>query len=461
MIINESYINLYIMAIISKQIGYSQESTLLYELLRELNRLSGITSTLNNINVTVDSGITYADSTGLDAFARLRTSSPFTLGDYKHIYGLNINFLDKLANGGTVTFQADQASALLATSSNPASSAIHQTKIYHNYIPGKSQLIFSTVCFKAAVTNVTKRTGYFDENDGIYFEQNGAGVLSFCVRTNTSGTPSDAAKVAQSSWNTDKCDGTGPSGYNLDITKTQFFYTDFTWLGLGRVRCGFLVNGQFIIAHEFRTSNTTDVPYMANPNLPVRCEIFNTGATIGGSFNQICSTVISEGGDADAGQDWSTLNTTLRSIAAGATLPLLAIRLSNTFQTYPNRVFARLQEFSLYSVKEPLVYKVVKLPNSSFLTGGTWNSVDSRSAMSVSVDATAYTDGLVFATGYVSAAVGNRGSVNSDPSASNARQNYISQNYDSTDSEIYVIAVTNLGTTTTTAGASIQWREVY
>lgn len=449
------------MAIISKQIGYSQESTLLYELLRELNRLSGITSTLNNINVTVDSGITYADSTGLDAFARLRTSSPFTLGDYKHIYGLNINFLDKLANGGTVTFQADQASALLATSSNPASSAIHQTKIYHNYIPGKSQLIFSTVCFKAAVTNVTKRTGYFDENDGIYFEQNGAGVLSFCVRTNTSGTPSDAAKVAQSSWNTDKCDGTGPSGYNLDITKTQFFYTDFTWLGLGRVRCGFLVNGQFIIAHEFRTSNTTNVPYMANPNLPVRCEIFNTGATIGGSFNQICSTVISEGGDADAGQDWSTLNTTLRSIAAGATLPLLAIRLSNTFQTYPNRVFARLQEFSLYSVKEPLVYKVVKLPNSSFLTGGTWNSVDSRSAMSVSVDATAYTDGLVFATGYVSAAVGNRGSVNSDPSASNARQNYISQNYDSTDSEIYVIAVTNLGTTTTTAGASIQWREVY
>jgi len=449
------------MAILSKQIGYSQESTLLYELLRELTRLSAITSKLDNINVIVDDGITYADSTGLDAFARLRTSTPFTLGDYKHIYGLNINFIDKLTNGGTVTFQPDQASALLATTSNPASSAVHQTKIYHNYIPGKSQLIFSTICFKAPVVNVTKRTGYFDENDGIYFEQNGAGVLSFCVRTSTSGTPSDASKVAQSSWNTDKCDGTGPSGYNLDITKTQFFYTDFTWLGLGRVRCGFLVNGQFIIAHEFRTSNTIDVPYMANPNLPVRCEIFNTGATTGGSFNQICSTVMSEGGDADAGQDWSTLNTTLRSVAAGATLPLLAIRLTNTFQTYPNRVFARLQEFSLYSVKEPLTYIVIKLPDSSFLTGETWNPVDARSAVEFSVNATAYTDGLVFASGYVSAAVGNRGSVNSDPSASNARQNYISQNYDSTDSEIYIIAVTNLGTTTTTAGASIQWREVY
>jgi hypothetical protein len=115
----------------------------------------------------------------------------------------------------------------------------------------------------------------------------------------------------------------------------------------------------------------------------------------------------------------------------------------------------------VYSVKEPLVYKVIKLPNISFLTGATWAPVDSRSGVEVSVNATSYTDGLVFATGYVSAAVGNRGAVNADPNASNARQNYISQNYDSTDSEIYIIAVTNIGTTTTTAGASLQWREIY
>lgn len=396
-----------------------------------------------------------------DAFGRERISQPFTLGDYKHVYGLNINFLDKVVSGGTITFNPNQSSALLTTTSSVTSSAIHQTKIYHNYIPGKSQLIFSTFCFKAAVTNVTKRTGYYDDKDGIYFEQNGAGILSFCVRTNTSGTPSDTSKTTQANWNVDKCNGTGASGYNLDITKTQFFFIDFTWLGLGRVRCGFLVDGKYIIAHEFKTSNTISVPYMATPNLPIRCEIFNTGVTTGGSFNQICSTVISEAGDSDAGQDWSTLNTTLRSIAAGATLPIIAIRLTSTYQTYLNRLFARLQEFSLYSVKEPLVYKVVKLPNISFLTGATWTSVDSRSGVEVSVDATSYTDGLVFATGYVSAAVGNRGAVNSDPSASNARQNYISQNYDSTDSEIYIIAATNIGATATTAGASLQWREIY
>lgn len=411
-------------------------------------------------NVTVNA-YTVPLPMATDAFSRLRVSEPFTLGDYKHIYGLNINFLDYTTNGGSVTFVPDQAAALLSTTSNPLSKAVHQTKLYHAYMPGKSQLIYSTICFKTAVTNVTKRTGYFDDENGIYFEQNGAGILSFCVRTNTSGTPSDASKVLQSSWNMDKCDGTGPSGYNLDITKTQFFFTDFTWLGVGRVRCGFLVNGDYIIAHEFDTSNTIDVPYMANPNLPVRCEIFNTGATAGGSFNQICSSVISEGGYIETGQDYSTLNTTLRTVASGATIPLLAIRLLNVYQGYTNRIMCKLEEFSFYSSKEPLYYKVVKLPNQSFLTGGSWAPVNSNSAVEYNAGPTAYTDGKVFATGYISANVGNRGAVNADGDASNARENYIAQNFDSTDSEIYIIAVTNLGPTSTTVGAAMQWREIY
>lgn len=395
-----------------------------------------------------------------DAFGRFRVSEPFTLGDYKHIYGLNTNFLDHNTNGGTVIFEPYKSAALLSTTSNPLSSAIHQTKLYHAYMPGKSQLIYSTICFRAAVVNVTKRTGYFDDYNGIYFEQVGDGTLSFTVRTNTSGTPINS-RIVQSLWNADKCDGSGPSGYNLDITKTQFLFIDFTWLGLGRVRCGFLVNGFYIVAHEFNTSNTLTVPYMSNPNLPVRCEIFNTGATTGGAFDQICSSVISEGGYVETGQDYSTLNTTLRTVAAGATLPLLAIRLTNTFQTYQNRLTCKLEEFSFYSVKEPLYYKVIKLPNLSFLTGGIWTPINSNSGVEYNDGATAYTDGKVFASGYIPAAVGNRGSINADSNASNARENYIAQNFDSTDSEIYLVAVTNLGATATTVGASMQWREIY
>ena len=132
-------------------------------------------------------------------------------------------------------------------------------------------------------------------------------------------------------------DGSGVSAFDLDITKTQLFFTDFEWLGVGRVRCGFSLDGKNIVAHEFYNSNNVDTVYMSNPNLPVRCEIRNTGAQVGagGSFIQICSTVMSEGGYTEAGREFSHA-TSLRSVGVGSTVPILSIKLKNSFKDYPN-----------------------------------------------------------------------------------------------------------------------------
>ena len=46
-------------------------------------------------------------------------------------------------------------------------------------------------------------------------------------------------EVPQSQWNIDKCDGTGPSGYVLDLAKIQMWYIDYTWYGAGAIRFGF------------------------------------------------------------------------------------------------------------------------------------------------------------------------------------------------------------------------------
>ncbi len=105
-----------------------------------------------------------------DAFGRTRMSEPFTLGDYKHVYAIDPNFLDRKLNGGSVTYNQDKACATLSTTSNTLSSAVHQTKMYHHYQPGKSQLILTSSCLGYAQKNVTKRTGYYDDRDGIYFE---------------------------------------------------------------------------------------------------------------------------------------------------------------------------------------------------------------------------------------------------------------------------------------------------
>jgi hypothetical protein len=416
---------------------------------------------------------------GSDAFGRLRTSEAYTLGDYKHTYGIDQNFLNVLSNGGTITHNANQASVRLTTTSNSSSYAIHQTKQYHNYMPGKSQLIKSTINFYSPIANVVKRTGYFDDRNGIYFEQAGDGTLSFVIRTDTTGTPSDARRFTQAQWNVDTCNttiaGTSTNGTNhgvsgswtLDITKTQIFFIDFQWLGVGRVRCGFVHNGNMIVAHEFYNSNYLPVVYMSNPNLPVRCEIRNTGTTTGGSFDQICSTVVSEGGYAESGIDWAIdSGTTAQNVPLDGNYPIIALRLKSSFKGYPNRVMVKIGNVTVYAEQNPIYWKVIKLPNLAALTlsGSTWTSVSSESAVEYTLLGTAITGGDIMDTGFVGtsspggSAKGTGTNATNNPSL--ARRNFITQNYDSTDSEIYVVCAQSIGAAAD-VWCGVQWQEIY
>lgn len=404
----------------------------------------------------------FQESQNVDAFGRNRVSEPYTLGDYKHLYGLDPNFVDYLVNGATVAFQPNKACARLTTTSNTSSRAVHQTKFYHHYMPGKSQVILSSFNFYTHVTNVTKRTGYFDDNDGIYLEQTGDGTLSFVVRSFVTGAPTER-RVPQSNWSMDPCDGTGASGFNIDITKTQLAWFDFQWLGVGRVRCGFVHNGEYVLAHEFDNSNNLDTVYMSSPNLPVRCEILNTGTTAGGYFDQICSTVMSEGGYVEAGQDWAVTNTP-RLLTSGQTLPIMAIRLKTAFRTYKNRMIVRMGNLNMFSDGENIKWRLIKLPDGSQLTETTWTSVDADSGIEYNVDATAFTDGDEIDNGWVGASTQGSQKAGGSPASnqpSTAKKNYIVQNYDSTDSEIYVVVATNLGAQSTNVGVGMQWREIY
>ena len=399
-----------------------------------------------------------------DAFGRIRMSQPFTLGDYKHLYGLDPNFTDYTVNGGTVAFQGNKACARLTTTSDVSSRVVHQTKFYHHYMPGKSQQILSSFNFYAFTANVTKRTGYFDDNNGIYFEQSGNGTLNWVIRTYTSGAPVEN-RVSQANWNIDTCDGTGGSLFNLDITKTQLSFIEFQWLGVGAVTVGFVHNGAFIPCHIFYHSNNLTTVYMSNPNLPVRCEIVNTGTTTGAYFDQICSTVVSEGGYVEAGQDWSVNSPVARTLLNGATLPVMAIRLKTTFNDYANRMIVRMGSVNVFGTQENMEWKLIKLANISQLTtGSAWTTVNSNSGVEYNSLANAFTGGETIDGGYLAATTqGSQKSAGAPPSdlPSSAKKNYIVQNYNSTDSEIYVVVVTNIGSTDGTVRVSLQWREIY
>jgi hypothetical protein len=97
-------------------------------------------------------------------------------------------------------------------------------------------------------------------------------------------------KIPQSQWNIDRCDGTGPSGYTLDLSKMQMFYIDFTWYGAGFIRYGVRgPNGDVIYVHKIANNNLNSEAYMRSGNLPARYEsatippLTTTTATVGTS----------------------------------------------------------------------------------------------------------------------------------------------------------------------------------
>jgi hypothetical protein len=80
-------------------------------------------------------------------------------------------------------------------------------------------------------------------------------------------------RYAQSTWNIDRCDGTGASLYNIDLTKMQMFYMDYTWYGAGAIRFGFKNNrGEVFYCHRIPNSNINPEAYMRSGNLVARYE---------------------------------------------------------------------------------------------------------------------------------------------------------------------------------------------
>jgi hypothetical protein len=265
------------------------------------------THSAGNIAQGASQTISFGDSPSVDAFARLRTSDPFTLFDSKQIWddpdiANNAEnfplFFDnqETSGGGTSTlFDVNRASTTLSVSANTAGKRVRQTRQKFNYQPGKSQLVIITGSIGDAPSGNVTEVGLLDDDNGLFLQDDG-GVWNFVVRSSVSGSAVDKA-TSQDNWSLDSLDGTGPSGIVLDKSKVQIFFFDFEWLGVGRVRFGFFVDGLPVYAHEELNANAITSVYMSNPNLPIRVSIENDGAGAAHSIEQICSTIVSEGGN--------------------------------------------------------------------------------------------------------------------------------------------------------------------
>jgi hypothetical protein len=296
----------------------------------------------------IDSAVTIKDSANLDAFSRLRVSNPLILHNSQFTYDLAPIIMEQIVTGtgASITHDGTNRCALMTFASTPTGgNAYMQSYEYLPYQPGRSQLIFVTFNMIAAVANVLKFAGYSDGVNGIEFQLDGT-TKQFKVYSGSSAGPET---VTQSSWNLDKLDGTGASGFTLDITKTQILVIDIQALYVGRVRIGFDIGGNIIYAHEFLHANLFASPYIQTANLPVRCGMTCTG-TVTTTMDFICSAVISEGGTEDINVFGYTFqqDTGAISVGTGGT-HMLSLRPKLTFNTFTNRTRVAYIDVEIYN----------------------------------------------------------------------------------------------------------------
>lgn len=195
-------------------------------------------------------------------------------------------------------------------------------------------------------------------------------------------------------------DGTGASGINLDFSKAQIYFFDLQWLGVGRVRFGFFVNGKLYYCHENNATNVLTSVYMKSANLPARYEIENTAASAGAAMKHICTNINSEGGYDLDGYDFSHSNGVTGVNVTTSRRPVFSIRPSLLLNSLANRTTIIVNHYDILNGGNAAIF--YEIVYNGTLTGASFASL-TGTAVDYDVSATNISGGVVIDSGYVPA----------------------------------------------------------
>lgn len=351
-------------------------------------------------HVNVDNTVTAADAyaqLGGDAGGRKRVSQITTLGDYKTLGQDRTLLFDNQGTGAGAW-----GGNLYTMSVTAGQWRVRQSKQYHPYFSGKSQIIEATFDNFHAEANVTKRVGYFSSNagspfdatyDGFWLENDGTTISLKATRAGT-----ETLSVALASW----------SGYaNLAEYQTVSTWQNFTvvlfdflWLGGAVLRVWVRTAAGFVLAHIFNYPGTAQNVFILSPNQPLRYEIRST--TGSGTFRYICAQVATEGAINESGLSRSvrTAHTGVACTTAGTSYPLLAVRKNATYRDTAVQLIT--QQVFVTSAADQIIWELQLNPTLS--AGLTYGSVVNSAIQSASGNGTitVTSPGTVLATGMLS-----------------------------------------------------------
>lgn len=361
------------------------------------------------MSYVINNEIQFSDSPNLDAFSRLRISEPYSIFTSSLVSESgDTSFETFIVSGGSITYNSEKSEIQFSVSTS-GDRIVRQQHGYNFYQPGKSQLSILTGVFGTPTTDVIKRIGYYDDNDGLFFQLSG-NTFGVNLRTSTSGSAVDTF-IPQSEWNIDTLNSgstLNPSGKHLDITKTNIYIIQFQWLGVGRVIFCLDIDGVIQPVHEFLNANNKTEVYMSSGSLPIRYELISEGGS-DSTFKQICSAVISEGGQEDFGYLFSVSNGLItRTISSKQSV--LSVRLTSLFKNKINRLKLEPVGVDLFTTTNTvrayweLILQRGYLGETNLGGSPTWAEIP-NSGIEYSTDGTTVIGGTVIESGYVSSTV--------------------------------------------------------
>jgi len=200
------------------------------------------------------------------------------------------------AGSATITAQPGSGGVRMRLTTAAGDVTIRQSRPYHRYQPGKTLSMASAVNFGTASAGQVQRVGFFDDGNGIFWEQatptasNPFGMFAV-YRSDVNGIPFDTRIGLEQFTDTDQA-------AKINWSNIQMIYIEYAWYGAGGLRWGVIVNGEPRILHEIGIGNSgAQLPWARTGNLPVRYEQRNlTTQTVGNDMFHWGVSVLSDGG---------------------------------------------------------------------------------------------------------------------------------------------------------------------
>jgi hypothetical protein len=213
-----------------------------------------------------------------------------------------------------------------------------------------------------AAANYSQAAGGWDASavdNVVYFVRRTAGtagVSTFAPGTSgavgafailTTGVLPTEHLIPQSAWNTDKFDGTGPSGQTADWTKGNVFGVQFQYLGYGDAFF-YVMNGNTgrpQLVHIIRNANTRTSTVLRNPNLYLMWESKNTGTGTSREIRGASGGAFVEGKINFLGAQFGAVG--IRTIGAGVETAVLTLRGGQTYNGRRSSAQIQIDRFSV------------------------------------------------------------------------------------------------------------------